>query len=92
MLIGTVRPEEARALSAEEGYHPFHNEDGEEHGSFEVFWMEGCPAEDHGCDLRPGWYWWACFPGCMADGDPSGPFASSIQARADADPAWLELP
>ena len=21
-----------------------------------------------------GYYWWTCFPGCLPDGDPNGPF------------------
>lgn len=33
---------------------------------------------------RAGWYWWACFPGCLPDGDPSGPFDSEADAIADA--------
>jgi hypothetical protein len=32
----------------------------------------------------PGWYWWSCFPGCLPDGDPSGPFATEAEAIADA--------
>jgi len=35
-------------------------------------------------DLSPGWYWWACFPGCMPDGDPEGPFATEQAAIDDA--------
>lgn len=31
-----------------------------------------------------GWFWWACFPGCLADGDPMGPFDSEESAMADA--------
>lgn len=31
-----------------------------------------------------GWYWHACFPGCLPDGEPSGPFASEAEALADA--------
>ena len=33
-----------------------------------------------------GWYWWACFPGCLPDGDgePSGPFATEDDALEDA--------
>ena len=33
---------------------------------------------------EPGWYWWACFPGCLPDGDPVGPFATEDEAIADA--------
>jgi hypothetical protein len=32
----------------------------------------------------PGWYWWPCFPGCLPDGEASGPFASEADAIADA--------
>ena len=31
-----------------------------------------------------GWYWWSCFPGCLPDGDPNGPFATQAEAIADA--------
>ena len=33
---------------------------------------------------RYGWYWWSCFPGCLPDGDPVGPFATEDKALADA--------
>lgn len=83
MIIGTVRPEEARVSDTYAGYHQFHMEDTQEtHGSFEIFWHPG-HIED---DVSAGWYWHACFPGCMPDGEPSGPFASSRQALEDADP------
>ena len=31
-----------------------------------------------------GWYWWSCFPGCLPDGDPNGPFETEQEAIADA--------
>lgn len=31
-----------------------------------------------------GWYWWSCFPGCLPDGDPIGPFDTQAEALADA--------
>jgi hypothetical protein len=31
-----------------------------------------------------GWYWWACFPGCLPDGEPIGPFPTKAEALADA--------
>lgn len=31
-----------------------------------------------------GWYWQAGFPGCLADGEPMGPFATEIEAMEDA--------
>jgi hypothetical protein len=38
--------------------------------------------EDNG--ITGGWYWWACFPGCLPDGDPAGPFETAKEALADA--------
>jgi len=34
--------------------------------------------------IRGGWFWWACFPGCLPDGSPNGPFDSYEEALADA--------
>lgn len=34
-------------------------------------------------DLK-GWYWWACFQGCLPDGDPIGPFETEQEAIDDA--------
>lgn len=31
-----------------------------------------------------GYYWWTCFPGCMPDGEPSGPFDTEQEAIGDA--------
>lgn len=88
MMIGTVRVEEARVFDSDQGYHRFLNEEGEEYGSFEVFWADGGVMEDgpgEGTEIeRPGWYWWACSPGCLPDGEPTGPFASSSRAKHDA--------
>ena len=32
----------------------------------------------------PGWYWWSCFPGCLPDSDPYGPFDTEQEAINDA--------
>ena len=32
---------------------------------------------------RAGWYWWSCFPGCLPDGEPSGPFDTEQEAVND---------
>ena len=101
MIIGTVRPEEAKAHSSEAGYHQFHNDDGEPYGSFEVFWDDADtgPWSDEprnydadGEAVKPGWYWWSCFPGCLPESDAIGPFANSIDARYDADENCYESP
>ena len=34
--------------------------------------------------LEAGWYYWSCFPGCLPDGDPIGPFATEEEALEDA--------
>ena len=34
--------------------------------------------------LAIGWYWWACYPGCLPDGEPSGPFRTSAEALESA--------
>lgn len=31
-----------------------------------------------------GYYYWFCFPGCLPDSDPSGPFKTEVEALADA--------
>ena len=33
---------------------------------------------------EPGCYWHSCFPGCLPDGEPMGPFESKEEAIADA--------
>ena len=34
--------------------------------------------------IKGGWFWWACFPGCLPDSEAAGPFGSAREARADA--------
>lgn len=31
-----------------------------------------------------GFYWWSCSPGCLPDGDASGPFETELEAIEDA--------
>ena len=33
---------------------------------------------------EPGFYWWPCFPGCLPDSDPIGPFQTETEAIKDA--------
>jgi hypothetical protein len=67
----------------------------DEYGSFEVFKLDKQDIEqwNHDQDIEavmdgtpytPGFYWWACFPGCLPDGEASGPFATEDEAIADA--------
>ena len=88
MKIGTVRKEEARVFDNEAGFHQFENEEGERFGSFEVLWIEET-QDDYGGVNSPdalpfGWYWQACFPGCLPDGPLNGPFSTSSRAKDDA--------
>ena len=81
------------------GYHQFRidpadvGEHGEpvDYGSFEVFYDDADEAFGHkrnfdgdGKPVEAGWYWWVCFPGCLPDGDPCGPFRTSREAYTDA--------
>lgn len=68
-------------------YHAFKDADGQEYGSFEVFWNDGTLRAEDDPDqprLPDGWYWWACYPGCLPDGEPIGPFETEADAIADA--------
>jgi len=68
------------------GYHKFGSGDSS-FGSFEVFWHDGSSDTDPDAADQPaeaGWYWWACFPGCLPDGEPIGPFETSYEAWKDA--------
>lgn len=41
-------------------------------------------VDSDGDVLPSGWYWWACFPGCLPDSDLVGPFDSEADAIADS--------
>ena len=38
------------------------------------------PPEENEEPSPAGWYYWFCFPGCMPDSDPIGPFATEREA------------
>lgn len=59
----------------------------------EVFYLSQLEANynlqnlDHADEYtltEAGWYWWTCFPGCLPDSDPFGPFDTEAEALADA--------
>ena len=62
------------------------------YGSFEVFHADKADVgiwnkeinEEVDSPYEAGWYWWACFPGCLPDGDAMGHFATSKEAYDDA--------
>lgn len=49
-------------------------------------WHTQQPSTQAACEDCPesGYFWWPCFPGCLPDGDPNGPFATEAEALADA--------
>jgi len=63
--------------------------------SLEIFYHDGvrydpddCWADSDENPLPAGWYYWSCFPGCMPDSDPYGPFETGELAYADARDKW----
>jgi hypothetical protein len=36
------------------------------------------------CGITGGWYYWYCFPGCMPESSPFGPYATADEARQAA--------
>jgi hypothetical protein len=47
----------------------------------ETFFYTAEPEGEGGrCFGGTGWYWWACSPGCLPDGDPCGPFDTEEEA------------
>jgi hypothetical protein len=54
------------------GYHRFRDKDGDEYGSFEVFWQHN------------GWFWQLRSPGSAPDGEVIGPFTTSTEAYQSA--------
>jgi hypothetical protein len=43
----------------------------------EVFYIDERGRSDGQIE---GWYWWPCFPGCLPDSDPMGPYATEAEA------------
>jgi hypothetical protein len=51
----------------------FQHEDGS------TFWeVKGTTMPCEPC--KAGWYWWFCFPGCMPDSEPEGPYRTERAA------------
>ncbi len=50
----------------------------------EVFFNDGTLYDQEDDAFETGWYWWSCFPGCLPDGEPSGPYKTEAEALADA--------
>jgi hypothetical protein len=68
-------------------YHRFRSSEGDEYGSFEVFYEDGSNSDfrdEEDQALPPGWYWWPCSVGCMPESMAFGPFDSEELALNDA--------
>lgn len=46
--------------------------------------LDGDYTHEHGPDCD-GYYWQSCFPGCLPDSDPVGPFKTQEEAIADGE-------
>lgn len=69
-----------------EGYHKFQGISSY-YGPFEVFWHNDMEPNTPLCvnnEWEEGWYWHACYPGCLPDGEPNGPFPTAEGAYLDA--------
>lgn len=58
--------------------------------NIEIFYSDVKDQTDETCffqdgePLGSGWYYWTCFPGCLPEGDPMGPFDTEDEAKKDA--------
>jgi hypothetical protein len=43
-----------------------------------------CVLDEEGDCRGSGWYYWYCYPGCLPDSDPYGPFKTAEAALAEA--------
>ena len=66
-------------------WHQFLTENGDPYGSFEVFFTCGSFNPEAEEAHQAGWYWVACFPGCLPDSEPVGPFSSEAEATANGE-------
>jgi hypothetical protein len=74
----------ARAIIAAQrpAYEPLYDIDPHTGLTIEVFHVDKVLAASF--DRRSGWFWWKCWPGCLPDGEPYGPFPSSYRAYRNA--------
>ena len=40
-------------------------------------------SEEDGSYFGDGWYFWYCFPGCLPEGDPWGPYTTEAEAMKE---------
>ncbi len=56
----------------------------------EVFHSSDYPPEDGAEPVEKGWYYWYCFPGCLPDSEPYGPYGSEDAASQAAQEESVE--
>jgi len=64
-------------------FEPLYDIDPRSGASIEVFFADRVLAESFGAG-GAGWCWWACRPGCLPEGPPTGRFATSYAAYRNA--------
>ena len=72
----------ARAVISNTGRaacEPLYDFDPQTGASIEVFYADRVLAQSFGMHSA-GWFWWACQPGCLPDGSPTGPLATCYAA------------
>jgi len=47
-------------------------------------WLTDALADDREPADLVGYFWQSCFPGCLPDGEPMGPFGTEAEALTDA--------
>jgi hypothetical protein len=74
------RESDPHALPDVEVFEVWTDKSGKRHNEFETvqYW------DDDPVMSEDGWYYWSCFPGCLPDSDPIGPFNTEAEALADA--------
>jgi hypothetical protein len=79
-------------------YYEFASDSGTGFGSLEAFHTDEHPItstgerfDNYAETVQAGWYWWPCFPGCLPDGDATGPFQTEREAVEDAGGIWDDL-
>ena len=72
-------------------YYEFASDSGTGYGSLETFHSDLTGVTLSGESVQAGWYWWPCFPGCLPDSDPVGPYQSERDAVIDAGGIWDDL-
>lgn len=66
-------------------YSDTNREDAYSLPNVEVFYAPtGLLIDEDGEPMPAGWYWQACYPGCLPDGEPMGPYDTEAEAIADA--------